>query len=187
MQGIIYMSETGFIIIYSWMVKELNLKGNELILYALIHGFTENGVWFRGSLSYLSESTNLSRQCVIDTLAALQKRGYIERNEVPHKGIKYIDYRVVKRWSKKLTSQENGLVKNIDKGSQKSVPHVVKNLYPKIIIQNNNKINNARAKKNKFHNYPQRTDTDYDMIEDILTGKMSTPNDKGSEDDIKSN
>lgn len=180
------MNETGFIIIYSWMVKDLNLKGNELILYALIHGFTENGGWFRGSLSYLSESTNLSRQCVIDTLSALQKRGYIERNEVPHKGIKYIDYRVVQKWSKKLTSQENGLVKNIDKGSQKSVPHVVKNLYPKRIIQNNNKINNARE-RNKFHNFPQRDDTDYDTIEDYLTGKISNPSDKDSDDDIQSN
>ena len=56
----------------------------------------------------------------------------------------------------------------------------------KQFLKDNKKIiNNARARKNKFHDYPQRTDTDYDTIEDYLTGKLSNPNDKDSDKDIQ--
>lgn len=164
-----------FIIIYDWMVEDLKLTGNDVIVYAIIHSFSQGKEWFRGSLAYLSKRTGLSRQSVITILASLVKNGYLIRREIPHKGIKYVDYKT--KWSRNLTSQESLLVKKLDKSGQETLPHVVKKLDP-IINNNKYKINNARARK-RFHNYPQRTDTDYDMIEDYLTGKVSTPNDKG--------
>ena len=43
-----------FINIQGWMVTELGLKGNELIIYAIIAGFSQDGESnFHGSLSYL--------------------------------------------------------------------------------------------------------------------------------------
>ena len=32
-----------YIVIQTFMIRELKLKGNELILYALIHGFSQDG------------------------------------------------------------------------------------------------------------------------------------------------
>ena len=179
MQGIIYMSDEGFTIVYDWMVEKLGLTNSRLLIYAIIYGFSKNGEWFQGSISFLCGKTGLSRRCVIDTLNSLSNDGLIIKRDRPYKGIHYIDYMV--------GSAKSAPVQNLHQGSAKSAPGVVQNLHPKVYIDNKKKVYNARARKNKFHDYPQRTDTDYDMIEDILTGKLSTPNDKGSEDDIKSN
>lgn len=179
MQGIIYMSDEGFTIVYDWMVEKLGLTNSRLLIYAIIYGFSKNGEWFQGSISFLCGKTGLSRRCVIDTLNTLSNDGLIIKRDRPYKGIHYTDYMV--------GSAKSALVQNLHQGSANSAPGVVQNLHPKVYIDNKKKVYNARAKKNKFHNYPQRTNTDYDMIENYLTGKLSTPNDKGSEDDIKSN
>ena len=71
-----------FINIQGWMVTELGLKGNELIIYAIIAGFSQDGESnFHGSLSYLSEWTNTSKQTVINCLISLQDKGLIIKNE----------------------------------------------------------------------------------------------------------
>ena len=45
--------EKGFITIQDWMF-ELGLTGNDVIVYALIYGFSQdNRTWFNGSLNYI--------------------------------------------------------------------------------------------------------------------------------------
>ena len=47
-----------YILVYGWMVTELGLKGNELFLYAIIYGFSQDGeTEFSGSLRYMQELT----------------------------------------------------------------------------------------------------------------------------------
>lgn len=61
--------EGTYIVIQSFMVNDLGLKGNELLIYAIIYGFSQDGSSeFSGSLQYLADWTNSSKQCVIDTL-----------------------------------------------------------------------------------------------------------------------
>ena len=49
------LSNKNYINIQAWMVKELNLTGNDLICYALIYGFSQDGeTEFKGSLSYIA-------------------------------------------------------------------------------------------------------------------------------------
>ena len=44
-----------YIAIQDWMISDLQLKGNELLTYALIYGFSQDGESeFKGSLKYLS-------------------------------------------------------------------------------------------------------------------------------------
>lgn len=69
------------------MVTELGLSGNQLIIYALVHGFCKDGIHeFKGSINYICEWTNLSRNTVISILkqlvedGLLVKRTYIENN-----------------------------------------------------------------------------------------------------------
>lgn len=177
MQGITYMNDEGFTIVYDWMVEKLGLTNSRLLIYAIIYGFSKNGEWFQGSISYLCKKTGLSRRCVIDTLNSLSGDQLIIKRDRPYKGIHYTDYMV--------GSAKSALVQNLHLGSAKSAPGVVQNLHPKVYIDNKKKVYNARAKKNKFHDFPQRTDTDYDTIEDYLTGKLSNLNDKDSDKDIK--
>ena len=48
-----------YIAIQGFMVKDLELAGNELIAYALIYGFSQDGEsQFRGSLSYVADWLN---------------------------------------------------------------------------------------------------------------------------------
>ena len=47
--------------ISGWMINELNLKGNDLMVYAIIYGFSQTtGTAFTGSLSYLADWCNSS-------------------------------------------------------------------------------------------------------------------------------
>ncbi len=94
-----------YIVLQGWMISDLNLKGNELIIYACIYGFSqaENQV-FNGSLQYLADWTNSTRQTVINSLKSLIEKGYIEKTDKVINGVKFCEYQ-----SKKLT----GVVKKV--------------------------------------------------------------------------
>ena len=81
------MKINGYINIQSWMVTELNLKGNELLIYAIIHGFSQDGQGiFNGSIQYLAEWTNSTKQGVIKNLKSLQEKGLVEKVGVDEVG-----------------------------------------------------------------------------------------------------
>ena len=171
------MSDEGFTIIYDWMIEQLNLSGSRLIIYAVIYGFSKDGDWFQGSITFLMGKTGLSRRCVIDTLSSLVRDGLIYKKDRPHKGIHYTDYRV--------GGAKSALVQNLHLGGAKSAPGVVQNLHIKEYKKVYRK-DNARARtRSKYLDYQQRTDVDYEHIEAVLTGKVSPPNDKDSVDDIQ--
>ena len=45
-----------YITIQGWMINELGLKGNSLIIYATIYGFSQtNNCEFTGSANYLAQ------------------------------------------------------------------------------------------------------------------------------------
>ena len=57
------------IVIHGWMVNKLGLKGNELLVYAIIYGFSQTeGQKYIGSLQYLADWTNSTKQGVIKSL-----------------------------------------------------------------------------------------------------------------------
>ena len=70
--------------IYGWMATKLKLKGNELLIYAVIYSFSRNnkgeGV-FNASIPYLREWTNSSKQNVIDCLNSLIRKKLIIKLE----------------------------------------------------------------------------------------------------------
>ena len=54
-----------FLVIQGWMITELGLKDKELLLYALIYGFTqEENEWFSGSLEYIAQWLQVDRRNV---------------------------------------------------------------------------------------------------------------------------
>lgn len=73
----------GFITIQPWMVKRLGLKSNELIIYALIHGFSQDGhSYFYGSIRYIMDSTNLSKETVLTVLQSLVRKSLVIKKDV---------------------------------------------------------------------------------------------------------
>ena len=75
------------------MLTELELKGNELLVYALIHGFSQDGKSeFHGSLSYIEAWTNSTKAGVIKVLKSLLEKGLIQRSVVVKNGVQEIHY-----------------------------------------------------------------------------------------------
>lgn len=88
------MKERTFYTILPFMVNDLKLSGNELLIYAIIYGFSQDGEsWFYGSREYLSECTNISTNSVTRCLQALVKKGYVERVETRDKNGRHTKYR----------------------------------------------------------------------------------------------
>ncbi len=75
---------SGVLIIYPWMLdsdrtKGLALSGAELLVYAKIYGFTQDGVSvFAGGAQHLADNLHMSRRNVDRALKKLQGEGLIE-------------------------------------------------------------------------------------------------------------
>ena len=61
-----HIKDENYIAVQGWMRNQLKLKGNELLVYAIIYGFsqTTNQV-FNGSLQYLADWCGATKQGVI--------------------------------------------------------------------------------------------------------------------------
>lgn len=69
-----------YIVILPFMVNELKLKGNELIIYAIIYGFSQtDGQTFSGGMQYLMDWTQSTKQGVLKALQKLREKGLVGR------------------------------------------------------------------------------------------------------------
>ena len=91
------------------MVNDLELKGRELQIFALIHGFTEKIGSYDGTLKYLADWTGSSRRQVHAWLKDLCGKGYISKKSKVDKGVRSVSYR-----SEKL----NGVFGKSERGVQ---------------------------------------------------------------------
>jgi hypothetical protein len=119
-----------FILVSGFMVNDLKLKGNELLVYAIIYGFTqaENQV-FNGSLQYLADWTNSTKQGVMKNLKTLIEKGYISKEETTINSVKFCSYHA--------TKFNGGMQQSLMGGMQQSLP-------------NNKDIDNISKKKSVF-------------------------------------
>ena len=132
------MNNENYITILGWMRNELGLKGNELLVFAMIYGFAQDGCsGFNGSISYITEWVGASRRTVINALNSLCEKGLLEKHTASENGVKSCSYSVA-----------TGVVQNLHRGSAKIAQGVVQNLHggsAKIAPNNNiyNKYNNT--------------------------------------------
>lgn len=86
-----------YIHIAGWMVNDLKLKGNELLVYAIIYGFSQDGeTHFTGSLKYLADWTNSTKRGVMKNLQSLTEKGYIKKVDRFINGVKFCEYYATK-------------------------------------------------------------------------------------------
>lgn len=108
------VNERNYIVIQGWMLTALHLKGNELLIYACIYGFSQlEGQTFRGSWQYLADWTNSTKRGVANCLKSLVDKGYLEKVDKVVNGVKFCEYRV---------TNFTGVVKNVHGGDEKSSP-----------------------------------------------------------------
>lgn len=131
-----YMKETSYIIIQGWMRTRLRLTGNDLICFALIFGFSQDGESvFTGSLKYIQEAIGVAtRQSVLNILARLEAKGLIVRNTDVINGVKITSY-------KAYSEPQNEDAQNLDTQS-KNYTEVVQNLDGGSLNFRHNNLNN---------------------------------------------
>lgn len=116
-----------YIVIQGWMVNELKLKGNELLIYAIIHGFSQlEGQKFTGSLQYLANWTNSTKQGVIKCLKSLIEKELIIKEDKIINGVKFCEY---------YSTKFNGVLNKVEWGIKQSLPN---NIEDNIEDNNNN-------------------------------------------------
>lgn len=102
-----------YIVLQGWMISDLKLKGNELIVYACIYGFSqaENQV-FSGGLQYLADWTNSTKQGVVKCLKSLVEKGFLVKTDKVINGVKFCEYHATKF---------NGVCNKVERGMQQSL------------------------------------------------------------------
>lgn len=78
--------------IHSWMVEKLHLKGNELLIYALIYNFPQDGRTFTGTTRHISNLVGSTMKTASNVLEALIKRGLIASKPYYEDGVKFSYY-----------------------------------------------------------------------------------------------
>ena len=132
------MNSNNFIVIQGWMCNELDLGGNELLIFALINGFSQDGVSrFSGGRKYIADTFNITLPTVDKALKRLLELNYIEVK-------KSMDH--VHTDSYAVTIE---VVKTFYQGSKESLPGSSKDSLPNNIDNNNtnNKNNNISSKE----------------------------------------
>lgn len=90
------MNKQSYITIQGWMVQDLHLKGNLLLVYAIIYGFSQDGTGeFCGSITYLAEWLNATRQTVMNTLSELCDRKLLVKSKQIINGVQIVRYKAV--------------------------------------------------------------------------------------------
>lgn len=122
------------ITIDGWMINELNLKGNELIVYALIYGFSQDGQSeFYGSRSYIAEWCNTSLPTIDKALNELILKEYILKRTETINNVIFNRYKV-----------NLGVVKKLYRGSKETLQGGKESLHNNIDNNIEDNINNKK-------------------------------------------
>lgn len=131
-----------YIVIQDWMISDLQLKGNELLTYALIYGFSQDGESeFKGSLKYISEFLGVSKRTAQRSIENLVDRGIVEKRVEEISGVKFNRYMAHEKADTPIDKMTTGCSQNDHGGIVKMTTNNT-NIYN----TNNNTSNNTKDK-----------------------------------------
>lgn len=136
------INDNNYFNIAGWMVTKLGLKGTELMVFAIIYGFSQaEGNEFTASRKYLAEFTGASSMRTIDNcLSALLEKGYIIKRIEMINNVQFNRYKVNSEVIEEICTP---CAKNATPPVQKLHPiinNINKNIYT-------NKSNNSNIQK----------------------------------------
>lgn len=108
------INNNNFIVIHGWMINEVNLTGNELLVFAIIYGFSQDGESkYTGSRGYLAEWCNTSLPTVDAALKKLIEKGLIKKETENINGTQIVKYSFI-GYKEFLHPYKESLHNNID-------------------------------------------------------------------------
>lgn len=137
------LCDTNYYTVQGWMVNDLQLQGNELAVFAILWGFSQDGkTESRTPLQYIVDWLGCDKRTALRIVANLEMKGYIERNR--QAGC-VTAYKVVTKCHQcqNVTSDKMSpvVVTNLHRSSDKMSPASINN------IINNNKAQYAHAQE----------------------------------------
>ena len=146
------MKSDNYIVIQGFMINELNLKGNDLLVYAVIYQFSQDGESrFNGSLQYLADWCNSTKHGVMKNLKNLLERGLIAKDEIVTNGVKFVTYRVTE-----LHTGQQSYINNISNNNT--------NNQQELFTDNTNNINKEELEVRKREELGKKFVADYNSI-----------------------
>ena len=117
------MNGENYILIQGWMRTELDLKGNELLAYALVYGFCQaEGHSFHGSRSYIMEWLGVSsKDTVTRVMKSLVSKGLLLREEKNIRGMTFVEYTCAPRSENQTT---HGLKISLPQSENQTTPRL---------------------------------------------------------------
>ena len=120
------VGDGNYVTIQAFMVNDLHLSGNELIVYAIIYGFSQDGgSWFTGSRKYLAAWCQTSEKSVTNNLKKLLAAGLIEKRTHYDHGYTMNDYRAIPRTSPIGKKVPHGREESSLGTGEESSPHTI--------------------------------------------------------------
>ena len=168
------VKNTAYVTLQAFMVNDLKLSGNELIVYAVIYGFSQDGnSWFSGSRAYLAHWCQVSKMTVSTNLNKLVQKGLIEKRSRVENGVTFADYRAVQS-AIPVVKNFDGVVKKFDGGSKESLPGGSKESLHHTIDTDitREKIEIDKPKKHKYGEFGHvlLTDEEYEKLNERTKG-----------------
>lgn len=130
------VKDGSYINIQSFMVKDLKLSGNELITYALIFGFCQDGESrFQGSLQYIADWTASTKRGVQKVLARLCEKNLILKHQKTINNVVFNEYDI--NWEMLYASKFTGMEQSSTPHEQSSPNNIINNIDKEKSIVNN--------------------------------------------------
>lgn len=147
-----------YIVVQGWMVTDLKLKGNALLIYAAIWGFSQGDNQFTGSLQYIADWTNSTKAAVHRVLKKLCDDGLLIKEDEVNNNVKFCKYKAIKKVNSNIQNTTPNIqsitggniqnitpsIQSITGGDIQSTPNNIDNN-----IENNLGIDNIDNKKSR--------------------------------------
>ena len=162
-----------YIVIQDWMISDLQLRGNELLTYALIYGFSQDGESeFKGSLKYISKFLGVSKSTAQRNLENLVNRGVIEKRVEEISGVKFNRYIAHEKAEPPIVKTSTGCSQNGYGGVVKMGTGCSQNGYGGVVKMGtnntNNNTNNNASNNTKDKSVPARYFDDEELNNKFL-------------------
>lgn len=150
------MNDENYITIQGWMVNRLGLTGNDLLTFAIIYGFSQDGEGeFKGSSKYIMSVLGCCRNTCDKSLIVLEENGFIIKWQEEINNMKMNRYRAnlelifqKKEGISKFDKQETNNKEKASSEKKHDVPNSLKTDYgPKEFIDDWNNVRTQTLKK----------------------------------------
>lgn len=154
------IKDENYVSIQGWM-RKLGIKGNALIAFACIYGFSQDGESeFTGSAQYIADWCGISRNAAFDVLKSLVEKELITKTEIVKSGVKLCNYKQNREGTKKLV---RGYQETCAVGTQETCAHTISSNNKETIGNNELFLTSKQDIKKEdqflifYQNYPKKT------------------------------